>query len=563
MAFENAMNKIKSIILYFTVLIFGLAILVPLSKNLWSRESIEVSFRSKASEPVAYQIFYTSKPTDVFSEKKSVRTTAKSGDESVKIVIPETCLQRFRLDIDPRETQESNVSISNLEIKGKKSFIVEDYAKECRFNQPQQFTIEKDKLKVVAKRKVDAYFQFIKPLCIEQGIHIDWLVLISIIVLGILVISKLLTYIIRFKLLSEGRIRDIIFLLVFFLMLVVPASNINDAKKSETENRMLAEKPLVDKLFDEAYQYGAKFDEWFSDRFYGREYLVKLHSLIGWGASKIGNDRVLCGKDNWLFYKKELNLEDYMNVHPADEKQLQSAARYVAEIKKWCEANEKKFYYIIAPNKHRVYDEFYRGVRKQKPDSESMINRFLPILRVAGMEAIYPIKELKKAKKDDMLYWKHDTHWTTVGAWIGYKSLMQEICKSTPDIEIFVPTFRPAQNYGRDLEAMYPETVKDTPEGYKELCFRSDVSVSGLPISSRGITIVKNAHRKGNVVVLRDSFTTALAPYLNETFGSVCYIWSRRVSKEEVDKYLKPADIVILETVERYVPNLSNCKFPY
>ena len=563
MAFENAMNKIKSIILYCTVLLFGLAIFVPLSKNLWSVENIEVSFRSKATKPVAYQIFYTTSPKESFSEKKSVRTKAKSGDEIIKIIIPAAFLQRFRLDIDPGETQESNVCISNFEIKGNKSLIVKDYAKECRFNQPQQFAIEKDELKVVAKRKVDVYFQFIKPLCLEQGIHVDWLVLISIIVLGILVICKLLTYIIRFKLLSEGRIRDIIFLLVFFLFLVIPASKINDAKKSETENRLLAEKPLIDKLFDAAYQYGAKFDAWFSDRFFGREYLVKLHSMVGWGASKTGNGRVLCGRDNWLFYKKDFNLEDYMNVHPADEKQLQNAARYVVEIKKWCEVNEKKIYYIIAPNKHRVYDEFYKGVRKQKPDSESMINRFLPVLRSAGIEAIYPIKELKKAKKKDMVYWKHDTHWTTVGAWIGYKALMHEICKSAPDIEIFVPTFRPAQNYGRDLEAMYPEAVKDTPAGYREVISQSKVSVSGPPVSSRGITIVKNERRKGNVVVLRDSFATALSLYLNETFGTVCYIWSRQVSKEEVDKYLKPADIVILETVERYAPNLSNCKFPY
>lgn len=544
------------------MLLLGLAVLLGLSKSIWSSEYIAISFRSKASESVSYQLFYTLSPQESFSEENSIKTIVNGGDEMVTVKLYKKYLHCFRIDVDPAATAEAEVCVSDISVQGKNVFTGNNLSKLCNFNASQQFSVGEQEVKVKARRGVDAYMVFSSPLSIHSAIHVDWLVLSSVVVLGILVIYKFASFVLRFKLLNEGRHRDIIFLLVFFLLLFIPASSISDAEKSEKENRMLAGKPSIDKLFDTGYQYGGKFDSWFSDRFYGRDALVNLHRLIGWGVSKKGNSLVLCGKDNWLFYKGDYNPQDYMNIHPASEEQLQRAAQFVADMKQWCSANNKKFYYFIAPNKHKVYAEYYKGVYKQKPDSESMVFKFLHELKQKGISAIYPLEELKKAKKDGLMYWRHDTHWTTEGAYVGYKALMEELSKEHPEVEMFEPVFRPAQDYCRDLEGMYLDARKDSLEGYKEFVPKTKVSVSGPPVGQRGISVVENQSRKGYVVVLRDSFTTNLAPYLNETFGTVCYIWRWNISQEEVDKYLMPADIIILETVERFAPVLSDCKFP-
>ena len=67
----------------------------------------------------------------------------------------------------------------------------------------------------------------------------------------------------------------------------------------------------------------------------------------------------------------------------------------------------------------------------------------------------------------------------------------------------------------------------------------------------------KNPRKQGKVVIYRDSFTSALAPYLSETFGEVTYIWRYHPEAGDYEKYLQHADIIILESVERFVPLLG------
>ena len=118
----------------------------------------------------------------------------------------------------------------------------------------------------------------------------------------------------HYQVFGSGRNRDIVFVVLFFCALFLPMMDISEAESSIKENRRLAAKPDLNRLFNQKYQYGTKFEQWFSDRFYGRDWLVSLHSKINWGYSKTGNDRVLLGRDNWLFYKLDKNVEDYMNI---------------------------------------------------------------------------------------------------------------------------------------------------------------------------------------------------------------------------------------------------------
>ena len=54
----------------------------------------------------------------------------------------------------------------------------------------------------------------------------------------------------------------------------------------------------------------------------------------------------------------------------------------------------------------------------------------------------------------------------------------------------------------------------------------------------------------------RDSFATALMPFLSNTFEQVIYRWTHQISKSEIDN----ADIVIFETVERGLTDILTCK---
>jgi len=68
--------------------------------------------------------------------------------------------------------------------------------------------------------------------------------------------------------------------------------------------------------------------------------------------------------------------------------------------------------------------------------------------------------------------------------------------------------------------------------------------------------LTTQSEKKYKALMLRDSFAYAMTPFMSETIGEVEYIQSRNVRaiQDKVISY-KP-DIVILETVERYVSSL-------
>ena len=66
---------------------------------------------------------------------------------------------------------------------------------------------------------------------------------------------------------------------------------------------MLAPRPQL--TFDEDVEeenYGTQFEAWYNDHFFGREAMIGLYNNIKYFISPtVGNDRILVGKDGWLF----------------------------------------------------------------------------------------------------------------------------------------------------------------------------------------------------------------------------------------------------------------------
>lgn len=552
------MNKRASLSLRLAELVACLiltALSVASTNHLWYKKGTTVDIEFSCQKDLDLQVFYCYKSDKNFSEAHSVKQRIKKEQNRTKIFIPATSdITRFRLDSG---TTPELFEIAKITIKGKK-------AQHLGLDQFAPVNITsysvKDGKGVIVSTHRDPFLVYRNPLNISPGHHIEWLILITFCIVSYFFASKIVKYLLNFKFFGSFPRRDIYFLTGFFVLLFLPLLHINDAAISEKENRTLAKKPDFSRIYDEEYHYGNLFESWYSDRFFGRDFLIRIHNWIGWGQPKKGNEKVLLGADGWMFYKGDLNEQDFRNVHPASSDDLEKSANYVAHLRDWCIRNNKKFYFFIAPNKHRVYGEYYRYVHKQNPDNLSMVNRFLR--KTKGIDAIYPIDALLKAKNDgQLLYWKHDTHWNARGAYIGYMALMQKINESDNSIKKVEPSFIPCSTYGKDLEAMYPNIAPDDNKLYVQHKINPGIKTSREGTSPHSTFTQTNPGKHGKVVVYRDSFTTALAPYLSETFGETTYIWRCHVHAEDYEKYLKQADIVILETVERFIPNIGKKAF--
>lgn len=373
---------------------------------------------------------------------------------------------------------------------------------------------------------------------------------------------KSASYLSRFKLFEQASRIDIVFLVVFFAFLFMPMCKISNDDISEEENRTLAKyMPLLsgDGL---NYTFGADFNAWFQDRFYGRRPLIKMFGFLKALISPRENESVLVGRDGWLFLKKSYGLENYRNSLLLTDEELESAAGYVAALDKWSRAHGKDFYYVICPDKHRLYGENIIGISKVRPDSESQTQQFIKYLREhTKVKVIYLLDALNAQKDKGLLYFKNDTHWTPLGAYWGYAAFMKLLNEKHHIPPVSYDKTYVTKHEAGDESRFFPIIKPDTQTDYIMPQFEDIAQCNGEVSAASGSAVCQNPKGRKKIALLRDSFAISLAPYLNSTFKKATYLPHFDFRKGEIDIF-EEADIVVLEQVERNIRSLVPLKFP-
>lgn len=256
----------------------------------------------------------------------------------------------------------------------------------------------------------------------------DVLLLITLFTLFFLLYFKILAWLMKLKWVQNKSRIDIVFLTVFFILLFLPMLHISDAEKSEQENRMLAKyTPLIDYRGGCNLKYGKNFDAWFSDRFWGRDELIKVYYKI----KKINKYTITAKasklKNDWYFNDNELS------TLTISEKQKVQYKKNIQYLLQFCKENNIKCYMEIVPAKiYYAKDGLINNKLKEYNDTLPQFIKY--IKETLNFEIIYPLDELKEADKSDYVYFKTDHHWTDWGAYIGYQALLKQLKKDFPDI---------------------------------------------------------------------------------------------------------------------------------
>lgn len=256
----------------------------------------------------------------------------------------------------------------------------------------------------------------------------DVLLLITLFTLFFLLYFKILAWLMKLKWVQNKSRIDIVFLTVFFILLFLPMLHISDAEKSEQENRMLAKyTPLIDYRGGCNLKYGKNFDAWFSDRFWGRDELVKVYYKIKKINKYIITAKASKLKNDWYFNDNELS------TLTISEKQKVQYKKNIQYLLQFCKENNIKCYMEIVPAKiYYAKDGLINNKLKEYNDTLPQFIKY--IKETLNFEIIYPLDELKEADKSDYVYFKTDHHWTDWGAYIGYQALLKQLKKDFPDI---------------------------------------------------------------------------------------------------------------------------------
>ncbi|HTQ01557.1 MAG TPA: hypothetical protein VMN56_19730 [Casimicrobiaceae bacterium] len=359
------------------------------------------------------------------------------------------------------------------------------------------------------------------------------------------------------------RARDRIVALLFAVALAWPAFALiwtGSRTLTRFENRPMAPWPAPAL----SPEFAPAFDRAFSDRFGGRDALVRFHHgalLRLFGVSSL--DTVMVGRDGWYYWLGEdgHSLDrHFRGTMPFPQSEVDGTVAELGRRAEWLAARGIAYVVVAVPDKFTIYPEHLPAWVAHAPPP-SPYDRIRDAIARDGRVTFVDLRApLVAAKARERVYYQTDSHWNYNGALVGYEEIMRavqgKLAAKLPDI---APARRPAYTpgvdfYSGDLLQMLgmPSRVREddvAPLG-KVL---ADTSRCGRRIDkdeSPGFEIyVCDKPGLPRAVVLRDSMAISLIPLLSENFSRVVYVSTRKLDRALIERE-KP-DIVIEEMVER------------
>jgi len=328
------------------------------------------------------------------------------------------------------------------------------------------------------------------------------------------------------------------------------------------ENRQKTPLPPMRLAFTDFKAFASRLTKAYPDSFPFRDWMIRTGNILKMAVFRESPSKdVVLGREGWLFYNMEMELEDWLGVGLYSPEELEQAKRVLAKRRDWLAGHGIAFLVVVAPNKSTLYgrhlpQSFYRLSKITRLDQ----------LATAMREADIPFLDLRpvlqEASRTRQSYWKTDTHWNDWGAFAGSRAIVEALRERFPAMPPLDPadyriveSIRPGGDLSgilllqdaiperfTALEPLSPNRAKPAdPKGY----------VNPTPLSGRDMVIRETGDaRLPNAVIFRDSFSKAAWPFLAERFNRSVFIWEHRFQPDIV--LAEKPDVVIYEAVERY-----------
>lgn len=258
------------------------------------------------------------------------------------------------------------------------------------------------------------------------------------------------------------------------------------------------------------------------------------------------------GKLNWLFYSGDDSLLDYQGTNLLETNELASYAATLQQLNDLCNSLGKQLVIQFYPNKEQVYPEYMPDI--EVSEEVKRVERFVSYMKNhSDVKIGYPLAELKAAKPYWQVYYKHDTHWNTAGAYFGVLSLYELL--GLERVELINLPVNVAKRTGGDLINIGKLNSADyTGDVAYSIQYKPDVVLKNInpkPINSHTSHYTSNGKYDLNFVMLSDSFRGGMADYLRRDFTN-CLLTHRTQTRDaDVVPAICEADILVISAVER------------
>lgn len=311
-----------------------------------------------------------------------------------------------------------------------------------------------------------------------------------------------------------------------------------DRLYSPAENRVLAQKPEFSVKDLLSGTYTEDYEAYVTDQFVGRD---------KWIGIKTGMDILLQKKDIGGVY---LGREGYLiEQHKEADYSSQTEQKKLELLQGLVERFDAKV--MLVPTADNILKDklpLYADVYPQKIFLEKVRN-------TVGEEHFIDVSGELEQHADEEIYYRTDHHWTSLGAYYGYRAWWQATGRlpyhyklNTMEnvTEDFLGTLHSKINLPLEGEsiAIFPETLRRTPEiiydgiktadsYYEESYLRGKNKYGYFLDDNHGFVEIKTGYqKKASLFIIKDSYANCVVPLLAPHFEKIYMVDLRYYRKE-------------------------------
>ena len=316
----------------------------------------------------------------------------------------------------------------------------------------------------------------------------------------------------------------------------------------------------IDNWLEGTYQKA--FDQFYNQNFCLNSFYIKLNNQLFYSIfQESATKTIVAGKDNYLFEKKYI--DSYLGNDFKGEAALDSVIKNLKSVQTYLEANNSEFVLLLAPNKARVFHEYfpykYRHVKPGRTNYDYFINA-LKKNNIHHIDFNTWIESLKVS--DELLFSKYGTHWSAYSSVLATDSLFKYIAYKKGlskdfvvlDSLTYTTEFRELDNdlaWGLNLNWELP----DIQYCYPTYHIKEDLRFKKIKWLAIGDSFYWNIY---NIINNKKVFNNHSFWYYNKLLYPQSTIKETPINKEFIAANMKKNDVVVMIISE---PNLH--EIPY
>lgn len=335
------------------------------------------------------------------------------------------------------------------------------------------------------------------------------------------------------------KVISISFIVLFVIFLTIPNTGLPREKENiaiiAKENRQITSFPQASTVSKKFY---TEFEKWYQDRLRHRDIFISFWKQTNFNLGVILKDNIFLGKYGWLFDKYRC----IRNFSDANKK-----IETIKKLQNYCNNNGIDFILMVPPIKESIYRDYLPQTLQLKYKNPKYWQNKAEILfsknKINYLSITNQLENQRKTEKHD-LYFKDDHHWSYYASATAADLLMNKIEKDLL-IEFYqglnldgttkkaTKEYSYANQLGIQINRIFMAPwskkyrnelyVKDSSTGKtrKINTVISNNIMWGPMVKGEGIVINKNINNDIKLLILGDSYSSYMIPYLSQNINQI------------------------------------------